>query len=346
MSKSVRSSSVIFLALLLLVVGCSSPTNDGATSEDGQADGDLAGGEEEADGASERFVTLAAGGSEGSWYIGSAVIADLYNNANPESRMTAEPGGGEANMRTLEAGDAQFGYMFVPTAAQALEGEPPYEETHSSIRSIMTMMPSYVHILVREDSGIETFDDLEGKTISPGRQGFTGAQIFSDLVEANGMQVDDMDVEYLDYSDATQMMRDGQLDALLSTSAPGHAPYVELGSEMGIRLLELDEDVISTFTSEFQGWTEGAIPADTYPGIEQEVPTLELWAGLATSSNVADDVVYEVTKLVWENREELASTYPAYEAMTEDDVVTETMVDAIPLHPGAERYWEEEGMLP
>lgn len=303
------------------------------------------GGSGSAAGGDRKFLTLAAGGDSGSWYVGSSVISEIVNKQLPGVRMNAQPGGGVANMETLQQGDARFGYMFGSTAHEALQGTGPFEKEHKKIRAVMNLIPSYAHIVVPANSDIHAVEDLIGKTVSPGKQGFGGAAAFKSVMDEYGIALSDMNVKYLDYSDATQLMRDGQIDALFSTSGLGHSPYKELGSTVGIRLVPISAKHIESFIQDHPGWEKGRIPGGVYPGIEGATPTLKLWAGLATTADTSEELVYNFTKAVYENRKKLAEAYPAYKATGPDSAVRPSLRKAVPLHPGARKYWRETGLL-
>jgi len=297
----------------------------------------------------QQFWTLVAGGSAGSWYVGSAIISEIVNDKVANTRLTPMPGGGVANMRALQTGKAEFGYMFTSTAAQAMAGQGPFKQKHDKIRGVMAFAPMHVHLIVRGDGPIKTYKDLEGRKVSPGKRGFTGAETFLQLIREYGMSVDSIEAKggqvlWLDYTDATENMRDGQIDALFSTSSLPHAPYAELASSFPIRIAPVEKEIMQNFAKKTPGWGAGVIPPGTYPGQTEAVPTLVDAMGIATSVDMPEEQVYLFTRAVWENRKRLVEGYPAYKEFGPEVVLTDA-IRSIPLHPGAERYWREIGLL-
>ena len=300
--------------------------------------------------AETRFLTLSGGGDTGSWYAGSAIIADIVNSTLAETILTPEPGGGVANMAALQEGRSQFAFMFTSTTAQAYNGGGNFTPPHDRLRGVMALAPMYAHLVVRDDSEIRSFSDLNGRVVSPGLRAFSGAQTFLGLLAAHGMSVESIEaaggsVQWLDYADGTQNMRDGLVDALFSTSAIPHSSYNELAASFPIRIVPIGDDIRASFGQSYPGWGPAMIPAGVYGGVDEPVATIADTMGLATSADVSDDVVYEFTKTVWENRQRLIEGYPAYRNLDAETALSSGFLDGVPLHPGARRYWVEIGLL-
>ena len=218
-----------------------------------------------------------------------------------------------------------------------------------NIRTVMALAPMYNHLVVRADSDIKSYEDLVGKRVSPGKKGFTTAATFLAILKAMGSSEDQIEaaggsVHWLDYSDAAQNMRDGLLDAVFSTSALPHSTYVELSTAFDIRMIPLSGELADKFIANNPGWAKGAIPGGRYPGVDEAVPTTVSYMGIATSKNVPDDVVYDFTKAVFEHRQKLADGYPAYRDI-EPATFTNESLNGLPMHPAAEKFWKEQGLM-
>ncbi|MEQ8710309.1 MAG: TAXI family TRAP transporter solute-binding subunit [Rhodospirillales bacterium] len=299
--------------------------------------------------AEQKFLTLAAGGSAGSWYVGSAIISDIINNNVKETTLTPQPGGGVSNMKTLQSGKAEFAYMITSTVAEAVNGIGSFDKKYDGVRTVMALAPMYNHLVVRADSDIKSYEDLAGKRISPGKKGFTTAATFQAILKAMGSSEEKIEeaggsVHWLDYSDAAQNMRDGLLDAVFSTSALPHSTYVELSTAFDIRIVPLSGDLAEKFIADNPGWAKGAIPGGRYPGVDDAVPTTVSYMGIATGKDVPDDVVYDFAKAVFEHRQKLADGYPAYRDIEPKTFVNESL-NGLPMHPAAEKFWKEQGLM-
>jgi len=253
-------------------------------------------------------------------------------------------------MKTLQSGQAEFGFMFISTTAAALNGTGTFKgKKMGNLRAVMALAPMHMHLIVRDSSDIRSYKDLEGKRVCPGKKGFTGAATFLALIKEYGMSPESIkakggNVLWLDYSDSAQSMRDRLLDAIFSTSSIPHAPYTELASAFKIRFVPISDAVVKSFPKNNPGWAPGEIPAGSYPGVDKPVRTLVDSMGIATRADLSEDLVYKFTKAVYEKRQKLIEGYPAYRKFGPDVVVTEGL-KSLPIHPGAARYWKEIGLL-
>jgi TRAP transporter TAXI family solute receptor len=297
-----------------------------------------------------KFLTITCGGSSGSWYVGGAIMSEIFNTRYPKLRLTPVPGGGVTNMKVLQAGKAEFGFMFISTCAQALKGTGPFEgKKLGKLRAVMALAPMHMHLIVHDASGIKSYRDLEGKRVCPGKKGFTGAATFLALIKEYGMSVESIkkkggNVLWLDYSDSAQSMRDRLIDAIFSTSSIPHAPYTELASVFKMRFIPIDEKIIKSFPKSNPGWSPGFIPPGSYPGVDKPVRTMVDSMAIGTRADASEETVYKFTKAVYEERQKLIEGYPAYKKLGPDVVVTEGL-KSLPIHPGAAKYWKEIGLL-
>lgn len=293
-------------------------------------------------------LTLAAGGSAGSWYIGGAVMSEIIREAYPHINVTPVPGGGVANMRTIQKGDADIAFAFWSTALEATKGEEPFKTPHTKLRGVISLFPLYLQVVVRKDGEIKTFQDLVGKKISAGRRGFVGEITFLRMLELHGMTVKDIEakggkVNFLDYTDSADMMQDRLLDVLSSTSAIPHSSYQQLAALFPLRMIPIAENKIRVFEEKYPGWVRAQFPAGIYRGVDAPVATIASWSGIVVRDDLPNDLVYKITKALFEKRQRLADAYPAYSAM----LPKEDTVRGIPIamHPGAQQFYREIGLL-
>ena len=291
--------------------------------------------------AQTEFLVLRGGGNTGSWFSGSAVIAKNVTQQGPNYNMTATLGGGVKNPTDIQAGEAHYAYANARSTFEAYEGLSPYDAKHDKLRGIVSFFPTPLQIAAHRDAQIETFSDLIGKKVAPGQRGFSTAHAFGQLVQMTGHSMSDVEVFYLNYADANQAFQDRQVDAVMAIAGIPSAQYDELAQLIGIRMVPLEEELIERYVTENPGYVRMVIPAGTYQGWEPEAATVQSPTLLITSADRPDEEVYDVTKIVWESREELVASNPGYERF-----LIETVLDGIsvPLHEGARQYWREIGV--
>lgn len=301
-------------------------------------------------GAAEKPVnlTLAAGGSSGSWYIGGAVMAEIIRGMFPHINVTPVPGGGIANMRTIQKGDADIAFAVWSNASEAVKGEEPFKAPHPKIRGVISLIPQYLQVIVRKESEIKAFPDLVGQRISAGRRGFSGEQTFLRMLGVHGIAVKDIEakggkVNFIDYTDSAEMMQDRQLDVLSSISAVPHSSYQQLAALFPLRMIAFAEDKIRAFEQKYPGWIRAEFPGGVYRGVDANVPTVASWSGIVARDDLPADLVYKITKALFEKRQRLADAYPAYSAMLPKENTVSGIT--VPLHPGAQQYYREIGLL-
>lgn len=329
----------IFGLLVLMgtvFVACGDTDADGETSDDaGSAGGSV---EEILDG---EFVTILTGGSSGVYYPLGGTLADMFQSlgANANSQSTAASA---ANATTLNQGDAEIGFSMGDSAADAYEGVGSFEEqgAQENIRSLASLYPNYLQIVATEESGVETVEDLKGKNVAVGAPA-SGTEINAQRVlAAYGMSYDDINEDYLSFSEGVEGIQNGNIDAVVISSGLPNSGVLELQTTQEIVIVEIDEDTILGMQDDYPAFFPTTVPKDVYD-LEADVTTIGVNNVLLTHSEVPDDIAYAMTKAIFENVDQLRDAHNAAQ-----DILIEDALDNLPapLHPGAERYFEEEGI--
>ena len=213
----------------------------------------------------------------------------------------------------------------------------------SGLRAVAALYPEHIHLVARADAGIETVADLRGKRVSldePGSGTYVDALI---ILTAYGLTTDDVEVDYLKPGPASDAIRNGQLDAFFIVAGYPTGAVVELASAADITLVPVAGDEAASAIEDYGFFSVDAIPAGTYEDIG-ETTTLAVGAQWITSVEQDDDLIYEITKALWNDKtRRLLDVGHAKGA----SVTTGTALDGIgiPLHPGAERFYREAGLL-
>ena len=325
----------LMLVLAVAVFGCT----EAAQPEGDEVEEDLA--SEEAVTFEPTTLSFATGSEGGSYYPVGVGISELIKNYIPNVTSTAEVTGAAMENNILVGTDsAQLGMSTGDTAYKALYGLDPYEEEYDQIRLMFAgLAPGTSHFMVLADSGIETFHDLVGKRVSPGPRGSAGAIMFEDLAQIYGYTLDDFNVSYLGFAEGSQALVDGNIDMNLVTTAFPASAVREAEARKEIRLLNIEQDILDAFIAEFPYYRTNVIPAEVYD-YGQDVSTIACHNMVITHAGMDEDLIYEITKVVFENIEEFYQSHPSAIELTFE---TATDGPPVPYHLGAARYFAEQG---
>ena len=288
-----------------------------------------------------RWGTITAGGA---WQvIGNAMLEDI-KKANSNITGSTLPSTTSANVLGVHAGKFDIAFSIADTTAAAWQGIGYFEPSGKldDIREVAAFYPQSTHIVVWADSKINSVEDLKGKRVSPGAKGLSCDIEFQRLLKAYGMSYKDLKVEFLSFDDAAQQMVDGHLDALALVTVPApYAPVINVSSQRAIRLLSIPDDKIAEMVK-YQGVQPYEMPAGVYKGVDYPVKGVMSRSHLIVRKDMPDDVVYNIVKTIAEN-------FPRYKevlASMKFSKVEEMATDVgIPFHPGALKYYKEQGWV-
>lgn len=300
------------------------------------------------DAGKQHYVTMGTGGVTGVYYPTGGAISKMINEKRGELgiRMSVESTGGSVyNINALLSGDLDFGIAQSDIQYQAVEGSGEWQDRpQGNLRFVMGMHPEIVTLIASEESGIKSLNDLVGKRVNIGNPGSGNRANAIDIFNAAGIDWEsDIQVESLKAAEAPRMVQDGRLDAFFYTVGhPNGAISEATSGRRKVRFVSIDG--LDDFISGHPFYKKVDVPTDLYPMslADESVSSIGVITTLLTSHTVDDDVVYSVVKEVHANFDEFKKLHPALERLTPADMLRG---QSAPLHPGAERFYREAGLI-
>jgi len=293
--------------------------------------------------ATAQTINILTGDVSGVYYpLGNALSA-IYAKVLPGATLTVQPTQGSVqNLNLLQAGRGEVAFALADSVGFAWKGgaEMGFAGKLDQLRTIAAMYPNYIQIVATRASKIDSLDDLKGKRISVGAPR-SGTEVNARRVfQAAGLTYEMMQVEYLPFGESVGLMKTGQLDATLQSAGLGVASIRDLAASLPIALVPVPPAVVARIGD--PAYLSRPIPPGTYQGEDRERLTVAISNLLMTRDGVPADVVYAMTKAMFENLPEMAAAHPAARGIA---LATAAQGSPVPLHPGAERYYREKGVL-
>ncbi|MCI2255368.1 TAXI family TRAP transporter solute-binding subunit [Domibacillus sp. PGB-M46] len=326
---SVLFGTVLMTAAITAACGESS---DGGTADTGEGSG---GG-----GSASQDLSLLTGGTGGTYYPLGGQIANIISDQT-DANITPQTSGASAeNMETLRAGEAELAFSQTDIAAYAIEGKEMFEgDPIDNVQAIASLYPETVQLVTTAKSGIKSVEDLKGKTVSVGAPG-SGAYINAmQVLEIHGMSDKDIKAQNLSFDESTDGIQSGNIDAAFITAGTPTGAVEALSAQNDVVIIPLADDKIQELVEKYPYYAEDTVPSGTYK-IKEEVKTVAVKAMLVASKDVDEDLVYEMTKALYENTDQI--THAKGEFITPETAL-EGLGD-MELHPGAAKYFEEAGV--
>jgi TRAP transporter TAXI family solute receptor len=292
------------------------------------------------------FFGIATGGTGGTYYPLGGMLAQVISNSGEVNgkklSATAETGNASvSNAGLLGRGAIESAFVAADVLDAAYNGKNQFEgKAITNLRALGALYPETVQLVAQP--GVNRFEDLKGKSVSSGSPGSGQWQLLGDLLTAHGMTRDDIKEDYSSFSQSAEKLKDGNLDASLITAGSPTSSIVELSNGHDVNIVPLNGAAIKKLQITQPYYASTLLPAGTYKGIDKDVETLAVRAIWATHADLSEDIAYAVTKALYENIDTLAKVH-----VKGKEISLETALESvsIPLHPGAERYYREKGII-
>jgi uncharacterized protein len=313
--------------------------------------------------AAKQFFAIATGGTGGTYYPLGGVLAQALTTKVPDVIVTAQSGNAStANLNLIRSGGIESAFVQNNTAFQAFYGTDQFVNNPvKNVRGIASLYPEVIQIVTLQEANIKTITDLKGKRVIPGDRGSGTAVDAENILKSVGMTFQDFgSLDWLSFAGISQRMQDKQADAGFVTAGIPTSSVMELVSSTPISILQLEDALIKKIVDTYPFYAKVTIPANTYTNQDKPVNTVAVMAQWVCAAEVDEELIYTITKALWEpgfhvlrKKEGQPEPAPAgAEIMAQahakgKDVTLETALAgmAIPLHPGAERYYREKGLI-
>lgn len=295
-------------------------------------------------GADAKRLTLATGGTSGVYFpLGGAIGQVLSNKSDGAFSVTAQATGASGeNMRLVEGGDVDIAIVQNDVADAAFNGNAPFKSKLGDVRAIARLYPEYLHVVAGKDSGIKSIEDFKGKKISVGARGSGNEINCRQIFDFYGLNYKNLEPIFLPYGETADQFKDRNLDGFVFTIGTPNPAIQDITTTQDVVFVPLEGTKTDEVVAKFPFLVKDTIPAKTYKGQENAVPTLSVQAILVANKDMPDDVAYKLTKTLFENIEDVAK---AHNKGAEIAIEKATDGITIPLHPGAEKYLKEKNII-
>ena len=305
------------------------------------------GGGEGGDSAPARqFLSVGTAPPGGAFFVVGSALAEVINETGAEFgySVTAEAtSGSQENIRRLGSGELDFALSNAAITYFAVRGSEGWDRAHP-VRSVMTLAPNVALFVTQAASGINTIDDLRGQRVTVGPAGAGFEYFVAPLLEAHGVTYDDFSPLNATQQAAVDMLTDGSADATFLGGAVPTASITQAAASMEITFIPFGEEEKQRLINDYTFFRPASIPAETYRGQTEPFDGLDVGSmHVITAADAPDDLVYNATKLLYENRSLVVEKHAAGRAINPNNVVRDTGTE---FHPGAIRFYQEAGLWP
>jgi uncharacterized protein len=331
--KSFLLMAIFMLMLSMFLAACGSEKTDSA--EDKEDDNNAV--EEEA--PELKFMSIVTGGTGGTYYPLGGSMANIISEATGIETNAEVSGASAENMNTLKDGNAEIAFTQTDIASYAKDGKLMFEgNVVDNVKAIGTLYPETVQIVTTAKSGIKSLEDLKGKKVSVGAPGSGTFANAEQILEIHGITMDDIDAKHLSFDESTAGIQDGSIDAAFVTAGTPTGAVEGLAATEDVVIVPIETEKADELISKYPYYAKQDVPSGIY-GLTESVPTVAVLAMLVVRDDLSDDLVYEITKAIFENTDKIGHAKAAL-------IKAENALNGvgIEVHPGAQRYYDEKGI--
>lgn len=290
-------------------------------------------------------VNISTGTTAGVFYFLGDGLAQLWNQKVPGINASSRPTDGSvANMNLMARKESDVALTVASVAREAFLGEDRFKgRPVKDLRVIAAIYPNYNQLVVRADSGIEKVTDLIGKRFVPGAKGSAPAIDALRILEAYGLDESDLMLDYVAFTEALELMQNNQAQATMIQAALPTPAIAQAARSFELRVLPIEQAVLDKLIRDHPVYQVATVPANTYRGQAEAVRTLGRSNLLVVRAELDAETVYQMTRAVFENAPALARAHRSASDISLERALTG--LAGVPLHPGAERFYKEKGLI-
>lgn len=323
-----RTYTKIFIPILLLVsiffAGCSAskPQSEGESGYD-----------------KPKFLTIGTAASGGAYYPIGIAMADIITNELDIQTTAQVTGGAVENNRLIENREIDIAITQSSMAYAAYEGLEPYKQECKNVSVLFNGLSKGIfHVVVMNNSGINSMADLKGKKVVMGPAGGGAINMAKDVWAEYGFGIDDIQATYISYSDGISSLKDGNVDAVVVQSASPAAAIKELAATTkDFKILSVEQDIRDSILQKYPYYAEITLDKELYD-TEEETVTIYVTNMAVINKDLSEELVYDIAKVLFENVEKIKGSHPAAKDITLENATKNL---PIPMHPGAEKFFKE-----
>ena len=288
-------------------------------------------------------LVLATGGTAGTYYPFGGAMAKIWNSKIKDMNVTAQTSGASAeNVRLINKKEVELALVQSDTLDFAFNAKEAFKEPLKAMNAIAVLYPEIIQVVVGAASPIKSITDLKGKKVGVGAPGSGTEANFRQLLDAYGMKKEDVNAQFLSFSESAEAYKDKHIDAFIVTAGIPNAGIMDVATQSEIRILDIPADITAKLTQKYPFLAAAKVPANTYKGQTAEVSTVAVNAVLIAGSSLSETMVYNLTKALFENQAELASAHAKGKELNLEYAVKGV---SIPFHPGAVKFYKEKGLM-
>jgi len=289
-------------------------------------------------------LIFTTGTTTGVFYSLGAGLATLWTKEMGKRVASQASNGSVENLKLMSKGEANLAFTTVNIAYEAYNGEGTFKnKRYDGVRILANLYPNVSHIVVLNDDDIQSIEDLRGKSFVYGAAGSSTEMESKLVLEAHGIKADEVKGNYVGFTEATDLMRNGQVDGVNIYSGVPAAATTELISTLDTKVLNFSEEAIQQMVDQYPWNFKYVIEANTYDKQPEPITTVGQYSTIVIDESVTEEAAYELTKILWENVDELEKSFSIAKQFDPQKAIEGTA--GVPLHPGAEKYYKEIGVM-
>src|SRR6202521_5221949 len=291
-------------------------------------------------------ISIGTGGTGGVYYPLGGGLANVLSKYLPDGvQATAEVTGGSVdNLKLIGSQQSEIGFSMADAALDALNGEDKFKGNKVPLRTLMVLYPNRMHVVTVEGTGIATMADLKGKRLSTGAPGSATEVMAFRVIEAAGLDKEDMRRERLSVAESVNALKDRKIDAFFWVGGLPTAAVTDLGATPGVKIKMIDHaDLVDAMNKKYGNlYAASTIKASIYPGQDKDNKNSVVWNILVSNANMPDETAYKIVQIIVDHKADLVAVHQEAKSFSiENQIKTNS---PIPWHPGAVKYFTEKGV--